>query len=132
MKQHHRITSKEKALENTLDVKKLLGLRVITRSGFVLGKVKQIRINEPKVKIEGIVVSRGFFKKPVYLGLSYIRKVSSESFILKIDPVILFRGRKIIDSRGKKFGKIKRVVRKENSNEIHEFRVFKILKRLFT
>ena len=46
-----------------MNLRDLLNLRVLTEKGFVLGKVSHIRLHPTKLSIEGIVVSRGIFKK---------------------------------------------------------------------
>lgn len=131
MKEPHRITKKEGEMKETLDLKKSLNVRVISHKGLVLGKVLQIRFHPIKRVLEGILVSRGFFKKPLYIGSSYINKISHESIILDIEPSILLRGRIVIDSKGKKLGKVKQVIRKNHSNDIKELRVGSLFRKDF-
>src|SRR3989344_7338788 len=120
MKEYHRITKRERALEDTLNLKDSLNVRVISNDGFVIGKVSQIRIHPTKMFLEGIVVSMGIFKKPIYIGASYIKRLSHESFILKINPFVLLKDKKVLDSNGRIAGKVKETIRKEYSNDIKE------------
>jgi len=132
MKDHHRITKRENALEDTLNLKDSLNIRVISKSGQVIGKVSQIRIHPTKMFLEGIIISRGIFKKPIYIGVSYIRRLSHESFILKVDPFVLLKGKKVLDSHGRNVGRVKDVVRKEHSNDLKEILVGSSFRKNFS
>lgn len=131
MKNHHRITKSEGELLSTLDLKKLLRLKVISNKGLVIGKVSQIRIHQAKMHIEGILVSRGFFKKPIYIGSSYISKFSHASFLLNVEPSVLLKGKTVINSQGEKIGKVKEIIRKEHSNQIEKLIIRSFLKKDF-
>lgn len=123
MRKHYDITKGERLIEESLSLRDLLKIRVLSRSGYVVGKVSQIRICPTKRSIEGVLVSTGIFKRPIYIGVSYIRLISSESFILNIDPSVLLVNRTVIDSDGKKVGKVKEVKRKGHFNDIEELMV---------
>lgn len=107
-------------LETTINLGKIINKRIITKNGAVFGKVKQIRINANSYKIEGILAKRSLFKKDHYIGFSYINKITQHSIILNIDPSVLLRGRKVIDFNGKFVGRVKKVIRKGNTNDIKE------------
>jgi|SRR3989344_1455130 len=128
---HHRITKKEKALEETLDLKKLVHARVLSSKGQVIGKVKELRINQKTLSIEGIVVSRGFMKKPLYIGSSYFEDLSDESLILKIEPSVLLIGKKVLSSEGKVIGEVKDIERQGHTNEILDLIIKKPLRKSF-
>lgn len=132
MKKHHRITRSERSLEQTLNLHELLNIRVLTKKGLVLGKVSHIRLHPTKLSLEGIVVSRGVFKKDFYIGASYIQRLSNDSFILKIDPSILLKGRRVLAGNGKVVGRVKEVLRKEHSNEIKELIVSSTFRKDFS
>ncbi|MBS3094380.1 PRC-barrel domain-containing protein [Candidatus Pacearchaeota archaeon] len=129
MKDHHRITKKENSLDNTLNLGNSLNVKVISENGFIVGKASQIRIHPTKMCIEGILVSRGIFKKPLYIGVSYIKRLSHESFILKINPSTLLKGKNVVDTNGKILGKVKKIVRKEHANDIKELVVKSLLRK---
>lgn len=118
MKKHEKIITKEKPLEETLNLAHLRGVKVLAKDGEVVGNVSQIRMNKTKLAIEGIVVFRSLFKKPLYIGCSYIESATRHSFLLKENPSILLRGRRILDSNGKKIGSVKEVVRLGDTNKI--------------
>ncbi len=128
---NHRITKHEKELEKTFNLKDLLKIKVITKQGLVLGKVKQIRINNTKHTLEGIVVSQGILKKKIYIGSSYIREISKDSFILNIDPSILLMKKKVLLTSGKVIGHVVKVERKDHSNEIEKLIVKSPFKKSF-
>lgn len=132
MRKHHRITKQEIPLENTFNIKKSIGIRVISKNGLVLGKVLEIRMNPKKLCLEGIIVSRGIIKKPFYIGKSYIQNFTQNSAILNIDPVFLFKGRKVIDPIGRKIGTVKEIIRNDTSNELKEIKVKSFLRKELT
>ncbi len=101
----------------TINIKKILYKRVLANTGLVIGRVFQLRFDTSKKTLEGIVVKR-FLSKPIYLGTSYISKLTSEGIILNIEPSIFLKNRKIIDYEGKTLGKVLKVNRKGNRNDI--------------
>lgn len=129
MKKHHRVTRKERSIEHTLNAKKIQGARVISKRGVVIGKVSEIRINPSRKSIEGILISRGIFSKPIYVGASYIENVSEDGILIGIFPSVLLKGRKVMTSQGEIIGRVKKVLRKEHSNEIKEFVVRPLIGR---
>lgn len=129
MKGHHRITKNESALKHTFDLKKLLNLNVLSSKGKIIGKVSQLRIHPTKMNIEGIVVSRGIFRKPMYIGSSYIKRFSRASFLLDVEPAVLIKGKRVIDTHGRKVGKVKDLRRKEHSNSIQDIVVSSPLRK---
>jgi len=131
MKSHHLITKHESSLDTTLDLRKALGARVLSHKGLILGKVSKIRIHPTRLQIEGIVISRGIFEKPFYIGSSYIKRFSEESFILTIELSVLLKGKKVLTSNGKVIGKIKDVIRKKHSNEVDKLSIKSFLKKIF-
>lgn len=129
MASHHRITKKENSLDSTLNLSDSLKVRVISQDGLVLGKASQIRVNHKTFKIEGIMISRGFFRKPIYIGASYIKKISHKSFILSVNPSVLIKNKKVINSEGKKIGNVKKIIRREHSNSIKQIIIKAPLKK---
>ena len=113
------IMTKEGPIEATVDLGSLINKRVVSLKGFVVGRIKEIKINT-KLYVEGIVVSRGFFKKSLYLGSSYFGKLSEEAIILNVDPFVLFRRMKVLTNEGDVIGRVKNINRKTNDNDIGE------------
>ena len=117
MKDYLLIITKEGPIEETIDLSNLISRKVISAKGFVVGKVKRVRLNN-KLVLEGVFVSRGLYKKSLFIGASYFDKLSEKAIILKIDPFVLLKGFKIITNDGEFVGKIKDFIRKNNSNDL--------------
>src|SRR3989344_8992758 len=111
MKEYVKIVTKEGAIESTIDIGSLINKRVVSLKGFVVGRIKKIKINT-KLFVEGIVVSRGIFRKQLYIGSSYLGKLSEEAIILSIDPFVLYDGMKVLTNEGEIMGKVKDITRK--------------------
>ena len=130
MKEYVKIVTKEGAIESTIDIGSLINKRVVSLKGFVVGRIKKIKINT-KLFVEGIVVSRGIFKNPLYLGSSYLGKLSEEAIILSIDPFVLYNGMKVLTNEGDVIGKIKDIARKNNTNDIGDLVVKAMFRKKF-
>ena len=129
MKKIQEIIEKEAPLEYTLNLKDLFGIRVISKRGKVVGNVSQFRINANSMEIEGILVSRGIFKKPFYVGKSYLKQISKDAIILNIEPTNLLKGIKVVTSDGKILGKVKEVIRKGDTNIVEGIVVSSLFKK---
>ena len=129
MKKIQEIIEKEAPLEHTLNLKDLIGIRVISKRGKVVGKVSQFRLNANNMEIEGILVSRGIFKKPFYVGKSYLKQISNDAIILNIEPANLLKGIKVVTSDGKILGKVKEVIRKGDTNIVEGIVVSSLFKK---
>ena len=132
MARYHIISRRQINLEETLDLSSLLNSRVLSHNGLIIGKISQIRINPNTLRIEGILVKRGLFRKSIYIGSSYFDKMTSKSVILSIEPVIFLKNRNVLSFEGKKIGKVKKVIRKDNTNEIKEIIVSSIINGRFS
>ena len=117
--------------DQTINLVKLLGAPVLSKNDIVVGSVSKIGINPKDMKMEGIVVRRGIFKKPVYIGRNYLWKLSNDSIFLNIDPSILLRGKRVVDIDGSVIGKVKRIEREGNTNEIDKLIVGKLFRQEF-
>ncbi|MFC1648600.1 hypothetical protein ACFL1B_04030 [Nanoarchaeota archaeon] len=104
--------------EATMTMNKIMGSQVLSSKGLVVGKVTQMRINPKNLELEGILVKRGSFKKPLFIGKTYFKSLSSESIILSIEPSVLFKGKKVLSNDGQFLGRLKAVNRKIQTNEI--------------
>ncbi len=113
---------KANPLDETLKTQELLGKRVITKSGTVLGRVKAIHISKKNYCVQGIVVKK-FFRKDKYICITYIHAITLKAIILSIDPVTLFVGCKVISHDGKKIGTVKKVHRIDRTNHISSLTV---------
>jgi len=112
------IITNEPLYSETLNFSEILRSRVLGKNGLEVGKVKQIRVNPEKLIVEGILVRRSLFKKPIYIGASYFLRLSEEAVLLKINPSVLIVGKRIITSEGEDIGKVKKVERHSKKNEV--------------
>ena len=117
---HHEIRKTEKNFGETISMKKMMGKRVLSHHGKVIGSISQIRLHPRILKVEGIIVRQGIFKRPLYIGHSYISKFSEESIVLNIEPSVLVKNRQVITHDGESIGRVKQVVRKGLTNDVKE------------
>ncbi len=103
----------------TLSVGDFIGAKVITGNGKVIGRVAEIRWDVNEKTIEGILVKRGLFTEPFYIGIDYVKTLSHNSFILGIEPSVLLLGTRVITNDGEVVGYVKEVVRVKNTNNIN-------------
>ena len=114
-------------LESLIAIEKLIGKRVLSKNGLVIGRIKSIRIN--KNEIEGILVSPGILKKKIYISSTYFNKLTGESVLLNIDPSILNIGKRVLNDDGNYLGKVSNVTRREYSNSVYSISVKKFLRK---
>lgn len=95
----------------------IVGKRVISKSGDVVGRVMQLRIDPDKRTLEGVVVRRKLFRT-LYICMSYVTRITDKALMLAIDPAALFKGRAVVSSDGKKFGTVAMLERAGETNEV--------------
>ena len=105
-------------LDKTVEMKDILGKKVLTKDGANLGKVRSIRIDPKKLTIEGIEVDTGLFKVDKYIGKNYIKTMTDQGAILKINPVEDIVGHQVFDSTGKSIGEIKSIKKSKKTNKL--------------
>ena len=110
------VVKKEAGLEETANVKRLIGKRVLSEGGSVVGHISEVRLNKSGFNLEGIVVSSSIGL--VYIGKSYFSTISDYSVILNTELGLLVKGKKVLTIDGKVLGRVKQVNRKGNTNEI--------------
>ncbi len=104
--------------EKTINLKEVLGREVISKNGRIVGRVHQVRMADNGMHVEGILVSRGFFRSKIFLSEGYINKLTEDSIVLNIDPFILFKNLKVVSSQGEVIGKVVDFVRSDNTNDV--------------
>ncbi|MEK6918623.1 MAG: PRC-barrel domain-containing protein [Nanoarchaeota archaeon] len=123
------VIRKEESLEDTINISRVLGKHAVSKGGTIIGRVNQIRINKETSEIEGVVISRGLFKKPVYVGRSYFDTISHEAIILNVELSLLLRGKKVITLDGKVIGSVTKINRKGNTNDFDSIIVRSLWKK---
>jgi len=105
-------------LSEAPDIKDVLGKKVLTKDGKNIGKIKTIRIDPKDLTIEGVEVDTGLFKIDQYFGKNYIKTITEQGAILKINPVDDIVGHTVYDSTGKSVGEIKSIKRSKKTNRL--------------
>lgn len=125
------VFEKTKPFEQTINLRKIIGSKVLTERGVPIGRVIQLRIAPNMKNIEGVLVKRGFFGSSVFFGASYLDKLTPEGVILNIEPVILLKGRKVVTYDGEVIGSIREIVRFGGTNDIKALVVHSFLRGTF-
>ena len=101
--------------ENVATADTFTGKTVIDREGIEYGKVKHIHINQNTLAVSGVTIHQGFHKD-YYLSEEYIDKFSEETLLLSRPPVR--SGIPVVDIDRHKIGKVKRLHRHPDTNEL--------------
>ena len=117
--------------DQTVNLNKVVGAKVISQRGYVIGRVREVRIHGAGMELEGIGVWR-WFKPKIYIGKDYIERLSEDAVLLKVEPSILHRGKVVVTFDGRRLGKVKGVTREQQSNTVHSLTVGRIVGRTFT
>jgi len=112
------IKHKSLALNKSVEVKNILGKKVLSKDGKTIGKIRSIRINPTKLTIEGIEVDTGLFKVDKYIGKNYVKTLTEQGAILKINPVDDVVGLQVFDATGKSVGEIKTIKTSKKTNKL--------------
>lgn len=111
------------AYKDTVEVRMILGNKVLTDKGEKMGKIKAIHIHPKDLSVEGIVVDMGMFQPSKYIDRGYIGTLNNEGAVLKVTPVTEFEGKLVYDSTGKEIGKVKEVNRGKQTNTLLSIKV---------
>ena len=96
------------------------GKKVIDREGIEYGKVKHIHINQDTLTVSGVTIHQGFHKD-YFLSENYIEKFSEKTLLLSRPPVRT--GIPVIDVDRHKIGKVKKLHRNPDTNELESIEV---------
>ena len=94
--------------------------KVIDREGIEYGKVKHIHINPNTLCVSGVTIHQGF-RKDYFLAEDYIDKFTEKTLPLGRPPVRI--GIPVIDTDRRKIGKVKRIHRHPDTNEIESIEI---------
>lgn len=109
-----------KEIKNLIAADEFRGKNVIDREGIKYGKLKHIHINQNTLEVTGITVSEGFLKD-YDLSRDYIDRFTDESVLLCSPPVR--SDVPVVDIDGKKIGKVKRLHKDPDTNELASIEV---------
>lgn len=88
-----------------------LGIKVFSKSGYRIGRVKDIALKNDRVA--GFLVQG---KKEIFVDKEYVASESENAIVLSTDPVIDLIGKQVFDSQGTKVGKVIDLDRQTNAN----------------
>jgi len=91
------------------------GKPVVDREGIRYGKVKHIHINSDTLSVAGVTVHQGFHKD-YYLSNDSIDKFTEKTLLLSTPPIRI--GVQVVDIDGTKIGKVKKLHRHPDTNEL--------------
>jgi sporulation protein YlmC with PRC-barrel domain len=97
-----------------------IGKTVIDREGIEYGKVKHIHINQDTLTVSGVTIHQGF-RRDYFLAEDYIDKFSEETLLLSRPPVRI--GISVIDIDRRKIGKVKRLHKNPDTNELESIEI---------
>lgn len=94
-----------------IGAKSYFGRKVFSKSGYKIGRVKDVALKNDKVV--GFLVKG---KKNLFVDREYVASESENAIVLSTDPVIDLIGKQVFDSQGAKVGKVIDLDRQTNAN----------------
>jgi len=110
----------EELPDNLATADDFTGKNVVDREGIHFGKVKHIHINQETLAVSGVTIHQGFHKD-YFLPETYIDRFTTETLLLSRSPVRT--GVEVIDIDGHKIGKVKRLHKHPDTNELESIEV---------
>jgi len=105
-------------LSKTLTSEDLLGKDVIDFDGTIVGVVEKVLIDPKSLDFVGISIDKGFLKKGLTIGRSYIDEIKEHAVFLKIRVSYEFKGKIVFDSEGRVVGRVSSLELYDNMNGI--------------
>ena len=105
---------------NLVTADSFTGKKVIDREGIECGKVKHIHINQDTLAVSGVTIHQGF-NKDYFLSRDYIDKFSEKTLLLCRPPIRTEIP--VVDIDRHKIGKVKRLHRNPDTNELETIEV---------
>ena len=96
------------------------GKKVIDKEGIEYGKVKHIHIDQDTLVVSGVTIHQSF-NKDYFLSEDYIDKFSEETLLLNKPPIRV--GIAVVDLDRHKIGKIKRLHKNPETNELESVEI---------
>jgi len=106
--------------DNIVTADDFVGKKVIDREGIEYGKIKHIHINQFTLTVTGVTIHQGF-NKDYFLSNDYIDKFTEETLLLSRPPIRT--GVPVVDIDGHKIGKVKRLHRNHDTNELESVEI---------
>ena len=87
----------------------ILGKDVVDPEGQIVGVSIKLHIDKDSKKLTGITIDEGFMRPNLFVGMSYIKNFGVDSVFLSKVPTEKYVGLKVLDSKGKLIGTVKKV-----------------------
>ena len=104
--------------KNAVDITKIIGKKVLSKSGRRLGTIETVQLHPSKITVEGIWINKGLLDAPDFIAKEHIKTLDGKGALLKIDPVTEIKGRPVYDVKGRKVGNVGEVRRSAKSNNL--------------
>ncbi|MFW5990996.1 MAG: PRC-barrel domain-containing protein [Candidatus Nanoarchaeia archaeon] len=104
----------QQGFQSHYGLKSLLGKKVISSKGVILGRVKDVGFTSKRVL--GIYVGKLFRK--YFVAMEYIDEFDGDAVMLRIEPVTILKGKLVFDKDGQKVGKVTEIKRASFANEL--------------
>ena len=108
------LSKKYKSIGDLISSRKLGNIVVISKNGEIVGKVGAVRMKG--FSVEGIVIFKFFGLGSIFIDRSFIKVFNQNEVLLNINPVTSLKGRQVYDVSGRKLGKVRKILRKDNDN----------------
>jgi sporulation protein YlmC with PRC-barrel domain len=105
---------------NMITASDLIGKKVIDREGIEYGKIKHIHLSQDTLTVTGVTIHQGF-NKDYFLSEDYIDKFTKETLLLSRPPIRT--GIPVIDIDSHKIGKVKRLHKNHDTNELDSIEI---------
>ncbi|MBW2977710.1 PRC-barrel domain-containing protein [Candidatus Woesearchaeota archaeon] len=105
----------------------ILGKDAIDPDGQILGVITKLHIDKNSKKMIGITIDEGFMKPELFIGLNYIKNFGIDSVFISRIPTEKYIGLRILNSKGKEVGKVRKVVSKRHKVKAIEIGKDKII-----
>ena len=105
---------------NMITASDLIGKKVIDREGIEYGKIKHIHLSQDTLTVTGVTIHQGF-NNDYFLSEDYIDKFTKETLLLSRPPIRT--GIPVIDIDGHKIGKVKRLHKNHDTNELDSIEI---------
>ena len=106
--------------DNQINADEFKGKKVIDKEGIGYGKVKHIQIDCDTLQVTGITVHEGFHKD-YFVPRDQLDRFTNESVLLGTAP--LRKDIDVVDIDGHKIGKVKKINKNHDTNEIESIEV---------
>lgn len=109
------ISGRLKVISDLVSSRRLRRIPVITKSGEIIGRIREVRMNS--FVVEGIIIERPFSFSYTFIDKAFVKVFKQQEVVLNINPVTFLRGLYVYDKSGRKLGKVRKVLRDNINND---------------